>query len=64
MPIARLLLIEGASDDQKRALIAKVTDAFEESVGAPRSLVRVLIEELPAMNWGVGGEPFADRQNG
>ncbi|WP_417595906.1 2-hydroxymuconate tautomerase [Parasphingorhabdus sp.] len=65
MPLARISLIEGTSDEQRRQLIAKVTDAFVESVGAPRELVRVLIDELPASNWGVGGRSFNDRaENG
>lgn len=61
MPIAQITLIEGNSEERKRDLIARVTDAFVESLGAPRELVRVIVTEVPSGNWGVGGVPFADR---
>lgn len=60
MPLAQITLIEGNSEDRKRELIARITDAFTESLGAPRASVRVIISEVPASDWGVGGTPFSD----
>lgn len=62
MPLAYVSLIEGTTEEQKRKLIAGITDAFAESVNAPRELVRVIINEVPDTNWGVGGKSFKDRK--
>jgi len=56
MPLVQVHMLEGRSDEQKRTLIAKVTDAVCESVGAPREAVRVLITEMPKTHWGIGGK--------
>jgi len=62
MPLVRISLIEGTSEDRRRKAIAAVTDAVVETLDAPREAVRVLIDELPAANWGVAGQSFKDRQ--
>jgi len=56
MPFAQIYLIEGRSDEQKRAVIEKVTAALVEAVGAPVEVVRVLITEVPKTQWGIGGK--------
>ncbi len=56
MPIAHILMLEGRSEEQKAAVIAKVTEALVEAVGVPRETVRVLIQDLPKSNWGIGGQ--------
>lgn len=55
MPIAQLYLIEGRSEEQKRAVIEKVTQALVEAIGAPKESVRVLIHDVPRENWGIAG---------
>lgn len=60
MPLAQISLLEGATEVQKRAVIASVTDALAASLGAPPASVRVLLTELPSLNWGVGGVPVKD----
>jgi 4-oxalocrotonate tautomerase len=55
MPFAQVYMIEGRTDEQKRALIAKVTQAIVEAVHAPVSTVRVWIQEVPKENWGIAG---------
>lgn len=62
MPLARITLIEGTSDEQKRALIARTTAAIAESTGHAPEAVRVLLDEIPANHWGVGGVSVHDRQ--
>lgn len=57
MPLAEITLIEGRPSDMKIALIEKVTDAIVASLGAPIDSVRVVIREVPASHWGVGGKP-------
>jgi len=55
MPIVEITLIEGRSPEQKAKLAAKLTEAVVESVGAPIESVRVIIREIPAQHFAVGG---------
>lgn len=56
MPIANIHILEGRDENQKRAVIEKVTDALSEALSAPREAVRVLITEMPKAHWGIGGK--------
>ena len=47
MPIMQVFLIEGRTEEQKARLIAALTDAAVESIGAPRETVRVMLQEMP-----------------
>ena len=60
MPFAQIHIIEGRTDEQKRAVIEKVTAALVEAVGAPIETVRVLITEVPKTQWGIGGKSAKD----
>ncbi|MCI4646073.1 MAG: 4-oxalocrotonate tautomerase family protein [Hyphomonadaceae bacterium] len=57
MPIAHINIIEGRSPEKRRELMKRVTEAIAESLDAPPASVRVLIHEVPAFHWAVGGEP-------
>ena len=57
MPIIDVSMLEGRTDEQKRALIAELTDVTERVLGVPRESIRVLLREVPPENWGVGGVP-------
>ena len=56
MPFAQIYLLEGRTEEQKSAVIEKVTQALMEAVGAPKENVRVLIHDVPKENWGIAGE--------
>jgi len=60
MPFAQIHMMEGRTDEQKRAVIEKVTAALVEAVGAPIETVRVLITEVPKSQWGIGGKSAKD----
>lgn len=60
MPFAMIHLIEGRTEEQKRAVVEKVTQALVEAVGAARENVRVLIQDVPKMNWGIAGRTVKD----
>jgi 4-oxalocrotonate tautomerase len=60
MPFAQIYLIEGRTEEQKRAVIEKVTAALCEAVGAPKENVRVWIQDVPATNWGIAGVTAKD----
>jgi len=56
MPIVEITMIEGRAPEAKRRLIAKVTDAIEESIAAPRDSIRIILREIPALHFGVAGK--------
>jgi 4-oxalocrotonate tautomerase len=60
MPFAQIHMIEGRTEDQKRAVIEKVTQALVEAVGAPVETVRVWITEVPKTQWGIAGKTAKD----
>jgi 4-oxalocrotonate tautomerase len=60
MPFAQIYLMEGRSEEQKRAVIEKVTQALVEAVGAPKDSVRVLIHDVPKESWGIAGRSAKD----
>ena len=60
MPFAQIYMIEGRTEDQKRAVIEKVSAALSEAVGAPMDNVRVWIHDVPKENWGIAGVSAKD----
>ena len=60
MPFAQIYMIEGRTDDQKRAVIEKVTQALQDAVGAPKENIRVWIHDVPKQNWGIAGVSAID----
>ena len=44
MPIVEITMIEGRTPEAKRRLIAKVTDAIVEAIGAPIDSVRIILD--------------------
>jgi len=57
MPLIQVTLIEGRSAEAKSALIRGLTDAAVDATAAPRDSIRVILQEVPAAHWGVGGVP-------
>lgn len=60
MPFAQIYLMEGRSEEQKRAVIEKVTQALCDATGAPQENVRVWIQDVPKTNWGIAGKTAKD----
>ena len=59
MPYVTVKMLEGRTDEQKRALVEKVTAAVSETVNAPVENVIVFIEEMPKNHYGVAGKLLA-----
>lgn len=57
MPFVNIKITrDGATKDQKEALIAGVTDLLRDVLGKNPKTTLVLIEEVETDNWGLGGE--------
>lgn len=60
MPIVRVELLEGRSPQTKAALIRRLTEAIVDVLGSNPSQVRILLQDVPPENWGVGGQPMQE----
>lgn len=61
MPIIHMHLMEGRTPEQKRAAAKAVTEAVVRTLGAQPEAVRILITELGADGFYVGGLTPAER---
>lgn len=55
---------EGATAEQKAALIKGVTDVLVDVLGKNPATTFVVIDEVDIENWGVGGMSVAERRKG
>lgn len=62
MPLVNVHMATGRTPDQKRALMAAITDAVVAELGAPRDTVRVWISEMEETDYMAGGELLADKR--
>jgi 4-oxalocrotonate tautomerase len=53
---------EGASTEQKAALISGVTQLLVDVLGKNPATTVVVIDEVETDNWGIGGEPVSARR--
>lgn len=61
MPLAQITLGKGrANYEQKKKLIAKITDVFAEVLGSDKKNVWVVLQEVPRSEWGIDGKPLAE----
>lgn len=61
MPIVTIQITrEGATPEQKAALIKGATDLLADVLGKPPSLTFVVIQEVEMEDWGVNGLPAAE----
>jgi 4-oxalocrotonate tautomerase len=44
----------------KRTLVARITDAFVDTLGVPAGSVQIWIQETPPDSWGQGGRLTID----
>lgn len=48
-------------DDQRRALAREITEVIHKVTGKPHASVYMRIDEVPRLNFAVGGQLLADR---
>ena len=61
MPEVYVHLVEGRTVEQKRALVAAITDAVVEHIKVPPEVVMVEILDVPRHNKAKAGVLFCDR---
>jgi 4-oxalocrotonate tautomerase len=61
MPYITVKMLEGRSEDQKKALVEKVTQAVSETTGASEDKIVVFIEEMSKGHYAVGGKRLSDQ---
>lgn len=61
MPYVTVKMLEGRSEDQKKALVEKVTAVVSETTGAPEENVVVFIEEMTKNHYAVAGKRLSDK---
>lgn len=61
MPYVTVKMLEGRTEEQKKALAEKVTAAVSETTGAPEENIVVFIEEMSKNHYAVGGKRLSDK---
>jgi 4-oxalocrotonate tautomerase len=62
MPLIAIHLLEGRTDEQKKALLSSVTRAVQESIGAPLESIRVWVQEFSPAEYMAAGVLAADKK--
>lgn len=60
MPIATIMLLEGRSEQQLHELMRAVSTAIADSLNAKPEAIRVIVQEVPASHWSVGGRTMQE----
>lgn len=61
MPLVQVTMLQGRTADQKRKLVARITDAMEQEAGARREAIVVTIVEVSKESYASGGVLMADK---
>ena len=61
MPTIRIEMFEGRTAEQKRALVAAITDACVKTIGASPDSVDILLFDIAKQNWATGGQLWSDK---
>lgn len=60
MPFVNLKITTGATREQKAELIGGITDLLVRVLDKNPASTHVVIEEVPAENWGISGRSVAE----
>jgi 4-oxalocrotonate tautomerase len=64
MPVVTIRTVEGISQEEKRRVIERITEVMREVLGKNPETTHVIIEEVPAENWGLRGKTVASIRAG
>lgn len=62
MPLVTVKMLEGRTDEQKRNLVEKVTEAVKETTGVAEEKIIVMIEEMRKDHYAVAGKRISDTE--
>jgi len=60
MPYITVKMLEGRTEEQKKNLVEKVTDAIVETTGVPKEKVVIFIDEMSPNHYGIAGVRKSD----
>ncbi len=58
MPLVHIDMMKGRPPEKITRMIAAVSEAIAESLDAPISTVRVVVNEMEPHQYGIGGKPY------
>jgi 4-oxalocrotonate tautomerase len=61
MPTIRIEMFEGRSAEQKRALVAAITEACVRTIGVSPESVHILLFDIAKQDWATGGTLWSDK---
>ena len=61
MPEVYVHAVEGRTPEQKRALVAAVTEACVKTIGASPESVDILLFDIAKQSWATAGELWSDK---
>ncbi|MCG2635471.1 MAG: 4-oxalocrotonate tautomerase family protein [Gammaproteobacteria bacterium] len=56
MPFLQVHILEGRDEALRARLIEALTNTVCDVLGSPKEAVRIVIDEVPKENWGIGGQ--------
>ncbi len=62
MPLVQVTMVQGRTLEQKRKLVARITDAMVEEAGARREAIVVTFVEVSKESYASGGVLMSDKQ--
>ena len=62
MPIVQVNLLEGRTIDQKKKLVANLTEAVVKSLDVKPDAVRIILQEMAKQDYAIGGVLAIDKQ--
>lgn len=62
MPTIHIEMFEGRTDEQKRALVKRVTEACVETIGASPESVDIILRDVKKSEWATGGVLWSDKK--
>lgn len=61
MPMITVDMFPGRTEEQKRALVHELTEAFVRTCDGKREGIWVVLREVEPENWAIGGKLASDR---
>ena len=61
MPVIRVEMFEGRTEDQKRELVEVLTRETARITKSSEESIYLIIDEVKKVNWGAGGQLCSDK---